>query len=178
MGLNQRSVSANIMKINPYKLEWNVIYNKYTSDSGQCAAQLHCHFWESLRNHILQYFTNVSYIPPIITGPQFFTVFGSVFLAYDLATQCPSRRASIRRHTIVVCNSESGSQSLPHSRPQSRGPTLSSASSETDSGNLGCTLPEMSWSRSSLQDELLQSVCMQNWQRCQKVVDRKFSVMP
>ncbi|KDR08002.1 Protein spire [Zootermopsis nevadensis] len=82
--------------------------------------------------------------------------------AYDLATQCPSRRASIRRHTIVVCNSESGSQSLPHSRPQSRGPTLSSASSETDSGNLGCTLPEMSWSRSSLQDELLQS---KNWQQ-------------
>ena len=79
-------------------------------------------------------------------------------LAYDLATQCPSRRASMRRHTIVVCNGDSGSQSLPHSRPQSRGPTLSSASSETDSGNLGCTLPEMSWSRSSLQDELLQSV--------------------
>jgi len=82
--------------------------------------------------------------------------------AYDLATQCPSRRASMRRHTIVVGNGESGSQSLPHSRPQSRGPTLSSASSETDSGNLGCTLPEMSWSRSSLQDELLQS---KNWQQ-------------
>jgi len=72
----------------------------------------------------------------------------------------------MRRHTIVVGNGESGSQSLPHSRPHSRGPTLSSASSETDSGNLGCTLPEMSWSRSSLQDELLQSVSMSVWKCC------------
>jgi len=66
----------------------------------------------------------------------------------------------------VVGNGESGSQSLPHSRPHSRGPTLSSASSETDSGNLGCTLPEMSWSRSSLQDDLLQSVSMLAWKFC------------
>nr|CAD7454604.1 unnamed protein product [Timema tahoe] len=83
--------------------------------------------------------------------------------AYDLATQCPTRRASMRRHTVVAASAiEMGTQSLPHSRPQSRGPTPSSASSETDSGNLGCTLPEMSWSRTSLQDELLHS---KNWQQ-------------
>nr|CAD7264477.1 unnamed protein product [Timema shepardi] len=84
-------------------------------------------------------------------------------MAYDLATQCPTRRASMRRHTVVAASAiEMGTQSLPHSRPQSRGPTPSSASSETDSGNLGCTLPEMSWSRTSLQDELLHS---KNWQQ-------------
>lgn len=42
--------------------------------------------------------------------------------AYDLATQCESRRASIRRHTIVGCqNFKAGdSQSVPPSRPNSR----------------------------------------------------------
>lgn len=43
--------------------------------------------------------------------------------AYDLATQCESRRASIRRHTIVGCQSFKGvndSHSVPPSRPQSR----------------------------------------------------------
>ncbi|CRL00684.1 CLUMA_CG013942, isoform B [Clunio marinus] len=41
---------------------------------------------------------------------------------YDLATQCESRRASIRRHTIVGCqNFKMGeSQSVPPSRPNSR----------------------------------------------------------
>ncbi|KAJ8894744.1 hypothetical protein PR048_000051 [Dryococelus australis] len=80
--------------------------------------------------------------------------------AYDLATQCPARSRSIRRHTIVAATStaDAGTQSLPHSRPQSRGPTVSSASSDTDySNHLACTLPEMSWSRNSLQDELLHS---------------------
>lgn len=44
------------------------------------------------------------------------------FPAYDLATQCESRRASIRRHTIVGCQSYkvTDSQSVPPSRPQSR----------------------------------------------------------
>lgn len=44
------------------------------------------------------------------------------FPAYDLATQCESRRASIRRHTIVGCQSfkMNDSHSVPPSRPQSR----------------------------------------------------------
>ncbi|XP_039279947.1 protein spire isoform X2 [Nilaparvata lugens] len=78
--------------------------------------------------------------------------------SYDLATQCPSRRASMRRHTIVVCEpaAKSGSLSVPQSRPASR----QTASTPSDD-SLGCTLPEMSWSRSSLQDDLLQS---KQWQ--------------
>ncbi|CAO1351621.1 unnamed protein product [Diamesa tonsa] len=42
---------------------------------------------------------------------------------YDLATQCESRRASMRRHTIVGCQSyknNNDSHSVPPSRPQSR----------------------------------------------------------
>lgn len=45
------------------------------------------------------------------------------FLAYDLATQCESRRSSMRRHTIVGCSKSfnvSDSKSLPASRPDSR----------------------------------------------------------
>ena len=44
-------------------------------------------------------------------------------VAYDLATQCESRRASLRRHTIVGCQSFKSindSHSVPPSRPQSR----------------------------------------------------------
>ncbi|XP_067007598.2 protein spire [Anabrus simplex] len=101
-----------------------------------------------------------------LTEQEYHSYVDTALESYDLATQCPTRRASMRRHTIVSCSIESGSQSLPHSRPQSRGPTLSSASSETDSGNLGCTLPEMSWSRSSLQDELLHSKKWQQAMEC------------
>jgi spire len=46
-----------------------------------------------------------------------------ICLAYDLATQCESRRASIRRHTIVGCQSlkkSHDSKSVPPSRPESR----------------------------------------------------------
>lgn len=44
---------------------------------------------------------------------------------YDLATQCESRRASMRRHTIIGCNQNYkldhlSSQSMPPSRPASR----------------------------------------------------------
>lgn len=44
--------------------------------------------------------------------------------SYDLATQCPSRRASARKHT-GRCSTKpliafSGTCSVPHSRPQSR----------------------------------------------------------
>lgn len=45
----------------------------------------------------------------------------TVFPAYDLATQCESRRASLRRHTIVGCHSNTMEcQSTPTSRPESR----------------------------------------------------------
>lgn len=41
--------------------------------------------------------------------------------AYDLATQCESRRASHRRHTIVGCQSNvDETHSMPPSRPASR----------------------------------------------------------
>ncbi|KAK0088526.1 hypothetical protein PV325_011725 [Microctonus aethiopoides] len=44
--------------------------------------------------------------------------------SYDLATQCPSRRASARKHTSRCSNvpfaTYTGTSSVPHSRPQSR----------------------------------------------------------
>lgn len=42
--------------------------------------------------------------------------------AYDLATQCPSRRASARKHArrSIALTALTGTTSLPHSRPQSR----------------------------------------------------------
>ncbi|XP_076687048.1 spire type actin nucleation factor isoform X2 [Andrena cerasifolii] len=43
--------------------------------------------------------------------------------SYDLATQCPSRRASARKHAArrsIALTALSGTASLPHSRPQSR----------------------------------------------------------
>ncbi|XP_006624948.1 protein spire isoform X2 [Apis dorsata] len=49
--------------------------------------------------------------------------------SYDLATQCPSRRASARKHAAkrtIALTALTGTTSLPHSRPQSRqytGPT-------------------------------------------------------
>lgn len=45
-----------------------------------------------------------------------------LFTAYDLATQCESRRASTRRHTIVGCSYQNinDSHSVPPSRPDSR----------------------------------------------------------
>lgn len=52
-----------------------------------------------------------------------------VLIAYDLATQCESRRASMRRHTIVGCQSyknNNDSHSVPPSRPQSRQSTENS----------------------------------------------------
>ncbi|XP_044726791.1 protein spire isoform X2 [Chrysoperla carnea] len=112
--------------------------------------------------------------------------------AYDLATQCPSRRASMRRHTVVACAPElpvsiqhqssayssshyqhhhNNCYSVPQSQPGSRpGSRLSHTSNDTtDSNHLGTTLPEMSWSRSSLQDELMQS---KQWQEAMSLDDR------
>ncbi|XP_077295425.1 spire type actin nucleation factor [Arctopsyche grandis] len=103
---------------------------------------------------------------------------------YDLATQCPSRRASMRRHTVVACSKPtdslgvSGSQSVPQSRPDSRQSGISGASSDLEGGVLGTlgTIPNnISWSRSSLQDELIQSVsqpCKKHWQDAMSLDDR------
>lgn len=76
----------------------------------------------------------------------------------------------MRRHTLSTCGAEHllgppGTQSVPQSRPASR---QSRDSSETDS-QLGAILPEMSWSRSSLQDELIQS---KQWQEAMSLDDR------
>ncbi|XP_065200343.1 protein spire isoform X2 [Planococcus citri] len=77
---------------------------------------------------------------------------------YDLATQCPSRK-SMRRHTVVCTISNAhgnGSLSVPQSRPVSR-----NTSTPPAEDSLSYTLPEMSWSRSSLQEELFES---KQWQ--------------
>ncbi|XP_059058138.1 protein spire-like [Achroia grisella] len=78
--------------------------------------------------------------------------------SYDLATQCPSRRASMRRHTVThpTCPPTDGAHSLPHSRPGSRASCAGAAS--LASSDADAQLGELSWSRSSLQDELIKSV--------------------
>ncbi|KAI5640667.1 protein spire [Phthorimaea operculella] len=79
--------------------------------------------------------------------------------SYDLATQCPSRRASMRRHTVThaACPLPTdGAHSLPHSRPGSRASNAGAAS--IASSDADAALGELSWSRSSLQDELIKSV--------------------
>lgn len=92
-----------------------------------------------------------------------------LFAAYDLATQCPSRRVSMRRHTLSGCGAEHqlGTQSVPQSRPASR---QSRDSSDTELGSImaGCG-GELSWSRTSLQDELIQS---RQWQEAMSLDDR------
>lgn len=53
--------------------------------------------------------------------------------AYDLATQCESRRASLRRHTIVGCQSNfDETHSMPPSRPDSRQSDISSSTAGVD----------------------------------------------
>ncbi|XP_026314563.1 protein spire isoform X2 [Hyposmocoma kahamanoa] len=81
--------------------------------------------------------------------------------SYDLATQCPSRRASMRRHTAThpTCAPTDGVHSLPHSRPGSRASCAGAAS--LASSDADAQLGELSWSRSSLQDELIKS---KQWQ--------------
>lgn len=53
--------------------------------------------------------------------------FCGFFTAYDLATQCESRRTSLRRHTIVGCQNTTECHSMPPSRPQSRQSEISAA---------------------------------------------------
>ncbi|GBP55814.1 Protein spire [Eumeta japonica] len=97
---------------------------------------------------------------------KFITSCSIKFVAYDLATQCPSRRASVRRHTVAhpACAPADGAQSLPHSRlqtefvggrPGSRASCTGGASVASSDADV---LAELSWSRSSLQDELIKSV--------------------
>lgn len=80
-------------------------------------------------------------------------------LAYDLATQCPTRRASVKKYTSD--NSDrigNNSYSRPHSRQSDTNTTNSISPSSEELANLGSTIPEMSWSRTSLQEDLFQSV--------------------
>ncbi|XP_004530284.1 protein spire isoform X3 [Ceratitis capitata] len=54
---------------------------------------------------------------------------------YDLATQCESRRASLRRHTIVGCQSNfDETHSMPPTRPESRQSDVSSTAAAGGSG--------------------------------------------
>ncbi|XP_055643756.1 protein spire isoform X2 [Toxorhynchites rutilus septentrionalis] len=61
----------------------------------------------------------------IITHDEYHRFCDKALETYDLATQCESRRASMRRHTIIGCNQNYkldhlGSHSVPPSRPTSR----------------------------------------------------------
>uniref|UniRef100_A0AAG5DA43 Spire n=1 Tax=Anopheles atroparvus TaxID=41427 RepID=A0AAG5DA43_ANOAO len=61
----------------------------------------------------------------IITHDEYHRFCDKALETYDLATQCESRRASMRRHTIIGCNQNYkldplASHSMPPSRPASR----------------------------------------------------------
>ncbi|XP_062547464.1 protein spire isoform X2 [Armigeres subalbatus] len=61
----------------------------------------------------------------IITHDEYHRFCDKALETYDLATQCESRRASMRRHTIIGCNQNYkldhlNSHSMPPSRPASR----------------------------------------------------------
>ncbi|XP_058125092.1 protein spire [Anopheles ziemanni] len=61
----------------------------------------------------------------IITHDEYHRFCDKALETYDLATQCESRRASLRRHTIIGCNQSYkrdplASHSMPPSRPASR----------------------------------------------------------
>ncbi|XP_050076664.1 protein spire isoform X2 [Anopheles maculipalpis] len=63
---------------------------------------------------------------------------------YDLATQCESRRASMRRHTIIGCNQNYkldplASHSMPPSRPASRQSDRDALKSDTQPATLTTT---------------------------------------
>ncbi|CAH0393690.1 unnamed protein product [Bemisia tabaci] len=78
----------------------------------------------------------------------------------------------MRRHTIVVCDpvNSNGSLSVPHTRPSSC--TRSNTNSPTQEDSLATILPEISWSRSSLQEDLLQT---KQWQEeCLSVTLEEF----
>ncbi|XP_026474853.1 protein spire-like [Ctenocephalides felis] len=82
--------------------------------------------------------------------------------AYDLATQCSSRRASMRRHTIVACGGcDLLADAHTENVSQTNQPPADSSSICTD-GVTSCSSvadqrDRMSWSTTSLQDELMPS---------------------
>ncbi|KAH8276696.1 hypothetical protein KR018_010882 [Drosophila ironensis] len=58
---------------------------------------------------------------PSFTEDEYHRFYDTALESYDLATQCESRRASTRRHTIVGCQSNSDeTHSMPPTRPESR----------------------------------------------------------
>ncbi|XP_039228930.1 protein spire isoform X1 [Drosophila yakuba] len=58
---------------------------------------------------------------PSFTKDEYHKYYDTVLESYDLATQCESRRASLRRHTIVGCQSNlDETHSMPPTRPESR----------------------------------------------------------
>ncbi|EDV99255.1 GH13128 [Drosophila grimshawi] len=68
----------------------------------------------------------------VCTQDDYHRYFDNALESYDLATQCESRRASLRRHTIVGCQSNlDETHSMPPTRPESRQSNdVSSASKE------------------------------------------------
>lgn len=73
-----------------------------------------------------------------------------LFTAYDLATQCESRRTSLRRHTIVGCQNTTECHSMPPSRPQSRQSEISAATTSLGpSVNFSTT---DTWTKNSLDE--------------------------
>lgn len=56
--------------------------------------------------------------------------------AYDLATQCESRRASMRRHTIVGCHGKATAATECHSTPPSRPDSRQSEASSIHMGHM------------------------------------------
>ncbi|XP_055836744.1 protein spire isoform X2 [Episyrphus balteatus] len=68
-----------------------------------------------------------------ITEDEYHRFFDNALESYDLATQCESRRASMRRHTIVGCQSNlDETHSMPASRPDSRQSDVQSIAAGTD----------------------------------------------
>ncbi|XP_016942458.3 protein spire isoform X7 [Drosophila suzukii] len=58
---------------------------------------------------------------PSFTEDEYHRFYDTALESYDLATQCESRRASLRRHTIVGCQSNlDETHSMPPTRPESR----------------------------------------------------------
>ncbi|KAK3910623.1 Protein spire [Frankliniella fusca] len=80
---------------------------------------------------------------------------------YDLATQCPSRR-SMRRHTIMICEPVPGVAPTVVKLPlEAETPLADACDLATSTNTLGLQLPELSWSRNSLQEDLFHS---KQWQ--------------
>ncbi|CAB3383638.1 Hypothetical predicted protein [Cloeon dipterum] len=94
--------------------------------------------------------------------------------AYDLATQCPSRRATLRRrHTVVGTKDEKAENEVNDELPAKRCSHAFDAekgeeAEEDDETKTHTSLGscELNWSRSSLQDELLQSSHWQSAMEC------------